>query len=232
MKKIYSVCKNERNSFYELWQQRKQLKTMGRRLHLIFTMRHIHISFNLDPLAKFSTSRRSTESKDIHPYNISQMIKKTILIYTNLATSCVMERTISFWASKKFNGNWDNKLIRISHWRESYCRTNTREINKKSINPKEQYSESQCQGFELVGKLTIWARPFETEQLQLSLSDLSGPPEQASQSLWWMLNSPKRNILAARMTERTTSLSDRRDSYGWVLGYNHGQNIWDKLYAK
>ena len=102
-------------------------------------------------------------------------------------------------------------------------------LESEEINKSKRAGQWKSLSRIRVGKLTIWVRTFETEQLQLSLSDLSGLPEQASQSLWWMLNSPKRNVLAARLIERTTSMSDRRDSYGWVLVYNNGQNIWDKL---
>ena len=43
-----------------------------------------------------------------------------------------MESGISFWVRTKINGNWDNKMIRTSEWRENYWRTNKRseEINK------------------------------------------------------------------------------------------------------
>ena len=38
-------------------------------------MRDIYINPNLNPLTKFISSSRSTEFKDILPWNISQMIK-------------------------------------------------------------------------------------------------------------------------------------------------------------
>ena len=44
------------------------------RLDLIPTMRDIYINSNLNPLTKFTSSSRSTEFKDIHPWDISQMI--------------------------------------------------------------------------------------------------------------------------------------------------------------
>ena len=79
------------------------------------------ISSNLNPLTKF-TSSRSTEFKDILPWNISQMITKTIPISTKIVISHAMKQGILFWVYWKVSGNWDNSMIRISQWRESDCR--------------------------------------------------------------------------------------------------------------
>ena len=73
-----------KNDFYGLWQQHKLLKTMEMRFDLILTMRDIYINSNLNPLTKFTSSSRSTEFKDILPWNISQMIMKTIPISTRI----------------------------------------------------------------------------------------------------------------------------------------------------
>ena len=64
-----------KSDFNELWQQHKQLKMMWRwvRLDLIFSMRDINIISSLNPLTKFTSSSRSTDFKDILPWNISQM---------------------------------------------------------------------------------------------------------------------------------------------------------------
>ena len=43
-------------------------------------MRDIYINSNLNPLTKFTSSSRSTEFKDILPWDISQIIRKTIQI--------------------------------------------------------------------------------------------------------------------------------------------------------
>ena len=43
----------------------------------------------------------------------------------------------------KVNGNWDNNMIRISHWRESHCESNTSVGRKKNL--KEQDSQSHSQ---------------------------------------------------------------------------------------
>ena len=95
------------------------------RLDLILTMRDIYISSFLDSHTKFTSSRRSTEFKDILPGYISQMITKTVPISTRIVISYAMKRGIPLWIWWKVNGNWDNNMIRISQWRESRCRINT-----------------------------------------------------------------------------------------------------------
>ena len=82
----------KKNDFYKLWQQHKQLKTMVMRLDLIFSIRDVYINSNLNPLAKSTSSSRSTEFKDILPWNISQMITKTIPISTRIVISYTMKQ--------------------------------------------------------------------------------------------------------------------------------------------
>ena len=65
-------------------------------LNLILMMRDIHINFNLNPLTKFTTSRRSTEFKDILPLYISQMIMKTIVISPRIVISYEKKRAACF----------------------------------------------------------------------------------------------------------------------------------------
>ena len=50
----------------------------------MLSMRDIYINFNLNQLTKFTSSSRSTKFEDILPWNISQMITKTIPISTKL----------------------------------------------------------------------------------------------------------------------------------------------------
>ena len=95
------------------------------RLDMTFSMRDIHINSNLNPLTKCTSSSRSTKFKDTLPWNISQMIMKTIPISTRIVIGYAMKRGILLWIWWKVNRNWDNNMIRISQWRESYCRTNT-----------------------------------------------------------------------------------------------------------
>ena len=75
------------------------------KLDLILTIRDIYINSNLNPLAKFSSSSGSTEFKDIFPWNISQMITKTIPISTRLVLSYAMKRVIPFLVYWKVDGN-------------------------------------------------------------------------------------------------------------------------------
>ena len=50
------------------------------RFDMILTMRNIYINSNLNPFTKFNNSSRSTECKDILPWNVTQMMMKTIPI--------------------------------------------------------------------------------------------------------------------------------------------------------
>ena len=98
---------------------------------VILLVRDIYINSNLNPLKKFTSSTRSTEFKDILPWNISQMIMKTIPISTRIVISYAMKWSIPLWISWKVTGNWDNNMIRISQWRESLCRANASVRRKK-----------------------------------------------------------------------------------------------------
>ena len=66
------------------------------RLDPILTMRDIYINFNLKPFTKFTSSSRSTEFKDIVPWNSSQMITKTVPISTRIVISYAMKLGILF----------------------------------------------------------------------------------------------------------------------------------------
>ena len=50
-----------------------------------------HGDHKVNPLKKFSSSSRSTEFKDIIPWNISQMITKTVSISTRIVKSYAMK---------------------------------------------------------------------------------------------------------------------------------------------
>ena len=76
------------------------------RLDLIFTMRDIHIDSNMNPLTTFTSSSRSSEFKDIFPWNISQLIRKTVPISTRIVIGYPMKWGIPFWVWCKVNGNW------------------------------------------------------------------------------------------------------------------------------
>ena len=86
------------------------------RLDLILSMRDIYINCNLNLLTKFTSSNRSTEFKDIPPpWNISQMIMKTITISRRIVISSVMKWGTLLWIY--FLSNWDSIHGRLnSHY--------------------------------------------------------------------------------------------------------------------
>ena len=101
------------------------------RLNLIFFMRKKYINSNLTSPTKFTKSSRSTEFKDLLPWTLSQMIRKTVPISTRIVISYLMQSGIPMWIWGEDNRNWDNNIIRNSQWKESHCRTNTSiRINK------------------------------------------------------------------------------------------------------
>ena len=126
------------------------------RIDLIFSMWHIYISSNLNPLTKFTSSSRSTKIKDILPWNIYQMTTKTTPISTRIFISYAMKRAILLWIWWKANGSWDN-MIRISRWRGNHCRTNTSVGKNKSKRAGLWETQSEIR----VGKLTIWVRSWD-----------------------------------------------------------------------
>ena len=82
-KKVISMNYGSSTSSWKPWR--------WMRLDLIFSMRDIYINSNPNPLTKFTSSSRSTELKDILPWNISQMITKTIPITTRIVISYAMK---------------------------------------------------------------------------------------------------------------------------------------------
>ena len=68
---------------------------------MILTMKHIQINFNQNPLTKFTSNSRSTDFKGILPWNIFQMIMKTVPISTKIVISYVMKWDIPLWIDKK-----------------------------------------------------------------------------------------------------------------------------------
>ena len=142
--------------------QHKQLKTMEMSEAWPDTFNEvIYINYKLNPLTKFTSSNRSTEFKDILPWNISQMITKTVPISTRVVISNAMKRSIQLWIWWKVNGNWDNNMIRISLWRESHCKTNTSVRRKKWI---QKSRTMRIQVWDPSRKVTIWVRSFEIYQ--------------------------------------------------------------------
>ena len=72
----------QKSDLYELWQQLKQLKTMEMSVTWPDTYDDIYINSNLKRL--IISSSKSTEFKDILPWNISEMITKTVPISTRI----------------------------------------------------------------------------------------------------------------------------------------------------
>ena len=58
----------------------------------ILTVKDIYINSNLNPLTKFTSSSRGIAFKDALPWNISQIITKTVLISTRIVISCKMKQ--------------------------------------------------------------------------------------------------------------------------------------------
>ena len=114
------------------------------RLDLILPMRDIYINSNLNPLTKFTCCSRSTEFKDIIPWNISKMITKTVLISTRIVISNAMT-----WIEYSNGGKAIEEQILAS------------EEKNKSKRAGLWESQSEFR----VGKLTIWVRSFEIEKL-------------------------------------------------------------------
>ena len=75
------------------------------RLDFIFKMRDIYINSNLNPLTKITSSSKSTEFKDAIPWNISQMITKTVPISTGIVISYALKRVILLWICWKVDRN-------------------------------------------------------------------------------------------------------------------------------
>ena len=92
---------------------------------------YICISFNPNPVTKLTSSSRSTEFSDKLPWNVSQMIMKTVPISTRIVISYAMKRGVPWWIWWKFNWNWDKNMIRIAQWKK-----------KKEIKPNEQECEN------------------------------------------------------------------------------------------
>ena len=117
---------------------------------------------NLTPHTKFTSSSRNTEFKDVLPWNVSQMITKTISISNRIVISYTMKRGISFSVWQKVNGNKTTTWSEFPNWGKTIAKqilgSEERNISKRARLWK---SQSGIQ----VEKLTIWVRSFEFEKL-------------------------------------------------------------------
>ena len=109
----------KKSDIYDLWQQHKQLKTNGDKWELTWYFQWgIYKSIPTWTHSKnFTSSSKSTEFKDILPWNISQIITMTVPISTRISKRNAMKQGIPLWTRWKVSGNWDNSMIRISQWR-------------------------------------------------------------------------------------------------------------------
>ena len=128
-------------------------------------MKNIYINSNLNRLTKLTSSRRSIEFKDILPWNISQMIKKTISIRMRTVISNAMKRGFPLWIWSKLNENWDSNMIIISQWKENHCRTITNARRKKEIQKSRTVRIAVWDPIMQVSHLckVVWDRKITTE---------------------------------------------------------------------
>ena len=91
----------------------------------------LYIHSNPNPLTKFTSSSKTNKFKDILPWNISEMIMKSIPISTRIVIGNAIKQGILLWIWWKVDRKWANNMIRISQWRESHCRTNNSIRRKK-----------------------------------------------------------------------------------------------------
>ena len=159
IQKLYSVCTKEvismnYGSSTSWWKPWRWVS-----FNLILTMRDTYVNVDLNPLTKFtSRSSRKTEFKDILPWNISQMIMKTIPISTRIVISYAMKQDTLFSAYWKVNGNWDNNKIKSS----SAGKAAVKEILiSEEINKSKRAGLCESQWGIQAGKLDIWVRSFE-----------------------------------------------------------------------
>ena len=162
MKKVISMNYDCSSSSWKPWRWVK--------IGLIVTMRDIHINSNLNPLTKLTSSSTSTKFKDIFPWNISQMITKTLPFSTNIVISYAINRA----SHCKFHRK--SMQTEATKWSElpKGGRTIVEQIlvskeSKKSKRARLRESQSGM----LVRKLTIWVRSFEIERLQRNSPGLS-----------------------------------------------------------
>ena len=137
-------CYKRKNVFYETWQQQKLLK--WERLDLILSMKDTYINCNLNPLTKFTSSSRSTEFRDIFPWNIFKMITKAIPISKKIVISYAMKGDIPLWVWWKLRQLLDQNFPMEG-----------KQESKKSKRAGLWETQSGIQ----VGKLTIQVRSFK-----------------------------------------------------------------------
>ena len=130
---------------------------------------YIYINYNLNPIKKLTSSSRSTKSKNILQWNISQMILKTIPISMKIFINYVMKRSILFWVYWKL---METETTTWSEFPKGGKAIAEQILASEEINSKDQDCEMQS-GIR-VGKLNFWVRSFEIIQ---SLPGQPVPPD-------------------------------------------------------
>ena len=168
LRRFLLLVKTKKSNFYELWQQHRQLKTieMTEAWPIILTMSNIYISSNPNPLTNFTSSSRRIEFKDIHPWNISHMITKTIPISTRIA----IRKWHNVLRNRAFRCEFDRKSIKTKTKTWSELPSGARTIVKQIL-ASEEWNKSKKAGLwesqsEIwVAKLTIWVMSIEIEKI-------------------------------------------------------------------
>ena len=148
-KKVISINYGSSTSSWKPWR--------WMRLDLIFSMRDIYISSNLNSLTKFTSSSRSTKFKDILPWKISQMITKTIPISTRIVISYVMKRGIPL--------EMESEATTWSEFPNGGKAIVEQILTSEERNKSKRAELWKSQSGIRVGKLTIWVRSLEIEKL-------------------------------------------------------------------
>ena len=119
---------------------------------------YTYINANLNPLTKFTSSSRSIKFKDNLPWNMSQMIMKTIPISMRIVISYAEKQGILMWIWWKVSGNWDKTWSEFSNGGKSI---EEQILASEAIKKSKRAGLWESQSGIPVGKLTIWVRSFE-----------------------------------------------------------------------
>ena len=137
----------------------------------------------------------------------------TVPISPRTVISYAVKWGIPFGVWSKDNGNCDIYMIRISLWKKSPYRTNTRVRRKKEIQKSRTMGATAMDLSRKVNHLSkvIWDG-------KIMSSPVLSVPEKVKQSLRWLFKSPKRKKLADGLIERTSSVSiktEHKDEGDW-----------------
>ena len=124
-------------------------------------------SSNLNPLTSFTASSRSTEFKDIFPWNIYQMITERVRISTSFVIT-ELSKTMQWNRASRFEFDKKSMETEATTWLEF---PNWGKAIVEQMPASEDRNKSKIVGLWesqsgiWVGKLTIWVRLFEREKL-------------------------------------------------------------------